>query len=217
MDANAVPGERARLGLEPGLRRRSYPDGKATRNSAERRSAKPAPSGSIANRSRARRAATERGSRRPRPRQTGEAPKRRRKLPKKRDYARGRVCNVPYTIQYNFVLQNIHTIYYVLYLLHLHAVYYMLCTYVLCARRPSGERGGHDGPPADASWGHGSGGRYGCADRAAKAARQREATGRADTGWHYLSNATCLMRPHSFYACFVVSRIITSCQVICRV
>ena len=26
-------------------------------------------------------------------------------------------------------------------------------------------------------------------------------------GWHYFSNATCLIRPHSFYACFVVSRI----------
>ena len=26
-------------------------------------------------------------------------------------------------------------------------------------------------------------------------------------GWHYLSNATCLMRPHLFYAGFVVSRI----------
>ena len=26
------------------------------------------------------------------------------------------------------------------------------------------------------------------------------------TGWHYLSNATCLVRPRLFYACFVVSR-----------
>ena len=32
-------------------------------------------------------------------------------------------------------------------------------------------------------------------------------------GWHYLSNATCLIRPHLLYACFVVSRII-SCYII---
>ena len=25
-------------------------------------------------------------------------------------------------------------------------------------------------------------------------------------GWHDLSNSTCLMQPHSFYACVVVSR-----------
>ena len=32
--------------------------------------------------------------------------------------------------------------------------------------------------------------------------------------WHYLSNATCPMRPHLFYACFVVSGIITICCMI---
>ena len=32
-------------------------------------------------------------------------------------------------------------------------------------------------------------------------------------GWHYLSNATCLIRPHLFYACFVLSRIIIHCQI----
>ena len=26
-------------------------------------------------------------------------------------------------------------------------------------------------------------------------------------GWHYLSNITCLIRPHLFYVCFVVSRV----------
>ena len=31
-----------------------------------------------------------------------------------------------------------------------------------------------------------------------------------DLGWHYLSKATCLMRPHVFYACFLVSRYITT-------
>ena len=29
--------------------------------------------------------------------------------------------------------------------------------------------------------------------------------------WHYLSNATCLIRLHLFYACFVVSRITIIC------
>ena len=33
-------------------------------------------------------------------------------------------------------------------------------------------------------------------------------------GWHCLSNATCLMRPHLFYACFVVSNIIIVCCII---
>ena len=32
--------------------------------------------------------------------------------------------------------------------------------------------------------------------------------------WHYLSNATCLTRPHVFYACFVVSRSTISCYTI---
>ena len=31
--------------------------------------------------------------------------------------------------------------------------------------------------------------------------------------WHYLSNATCLMRPRSFCASFVVSSIIVNCGV----
>ena len=31
-------------------------------------------------------------------------------------------------------------------------------------------------------------------------------------GWHYLSNATCLMRPRSFYALFVASRITVICK-----
>ena len=33
-------------------------------------------------------------------------------------------------------------------------------------------------------------------------------------GWHYLSNATCLMRPRLFYACFVVWRTIVICYTI---
>ena len=36
-------------------------------------------------------------------------------------------------------------------------------------------------------------------------------------GWHYLSNATCLIRPHSLYVCFVVSRTTISCYIICQV
>ena len=36
----------------------------------------------------------------------------------------------------------------------------------------------------------------------------------ASLGWHYSSNATCLLRPGSFYALFVVSRIATLCQII---
>ena len=35
-----------------------------------------------------------------------------------------------------------------------------------------------------------------------------------DVGWHYLSNATCLMRPRSFYARFVASRITIVCYII---
>ena len=31
---------------------------------------------------------------------------------------------------------------------------------------------------------------------------------RGSVGWHYLSNATCLMRPHLFCVLFTVSRII---------
>ena len=34
-------------------------------------------------------------------------------------------------------------------------------------------------------------------------------SGPVKIGWHYLSNATCLIRPHLFYACLVVSRITT--------
>ena len=33
-------------------------------------------------------------------------------------------------------------------------------------------------------------------------------------GWHYLSNATCLIRPHLLYALFIVSRVIISCHII---
>ena len=33
-------------------------------------------------------------------------------------------------------------------------------------------------------------------------------------GWHYLSNATCLIRPRVFYACFVVSGSTTTCCII---
>ena len=33
------------------------------------------------------------------------------------------------------------------------------------------------------------------------------------SGWHYLSNATFLMRPHSFCALFVVSRITITCYI----
>ena len=33
-------------------------------------------------------------------------------------------------------------------------------------------------------------------------------------GWHYLSDATCLIRPRLFYALFIVSRITTLCQII---
>ena len=33
-------------------------------------------------------------------------------------------------------------------------------------------------------------------------------------GWHYLSNATCLIRPHLFHALSVVSRITIVCQTI---
>ena len=35
-------------------------------------------------------------------------------------------------------------------------------------------------------------------------------------GWHYLSKATCLIRPHLFLACFVVSKILICCYVILR-
>ena len=31
-------------------------------------------------------------------------------------------------------------------------------------------------------------------------------------GWHYLSNATCLMRPRLFYALCIVSKITIICQ-----
>ena len=37
---------------------------------------------------------------------------------------------------------------------------------------------------------------------------------RAQIGWHYLSNATCLIRPRLFYALFAVSRIIIVCYMI---
>ena len=34
-----------------------------------------------------------------------------------------------------------------------------------------------------------------------------------NSGWHYLSNATCLTRPRLFYACFVVSGIAKTCYI----
>ena len=37
---------------------------------------------------------------------------------------------------------------------------------------------------------------------------------RIDVGWNYLSDATCLMRPHLFCACFVVSRVTMICYII---
>ena len=37
---------------------------------------------------------------------------------------------------------------------------------------------------------------------------------RGGFGWHYWSNATCLIRPHLFYACFVVSRITIICHIL---
>ena len=33
-------------------------------------------------------------------------------------------------------------------------------------------------------------------------------------GWHYLSDATCLIRPRLFYVLFVVSRITITCRII---
>ena len=38
----------------------------------------------------------------------------------------------------------------------------------------------------------------------------------AGFGWHYLSNATCLIRPHLFCVFFVVSRIVIICYIICH-
>ena len=35
-----------------------------------------------------------------------------------------------------------------------------------------------------------------------------------NTGWHYLSNATCPIRPRLFHACFVESRITILCHMI---
>ena len=43
-------------------------------------------------------------------------------------------------------------------------------------------------------------------------ARLHERAHLADLGRHYLSNATCLIRPHLFYALFMVSRITTICK-----
>ena len=37
---------------------------------------------------------------------------------------------------------------------------------------------------------------------------------RLRTGWHYLSNATCLMRPRSSSVLFVVSRTTMTCYMI---
>ena len=41
---------------------------------------------------------------------------------------------------------------------------------------------------------------------------QRPQESEALLGWHYLSNATCLVRPHLFCALFVATKIIMSCQ-----
>ena len=35
-------------------------------------------------------------------------------------------------------------------------------------------------------------------------------------GWHYLSNATCLIRPHALYVFVVVSRTTIICHLICH-
>ena len=40
-----------------------------------------------------------------------------------------------------------------------------------------------------------------------KTDRSKSQIQHAHLGWHHLSNAICLMRPHLFYACFVMSRI----------
>ena len=44
----------------------------------------------------------------------------------------------------------------------------------------------------------------------------RNAAKTAVAGWHYLSNAICLIRPHAFYAFFVASRTTTICRMIQR-
>ena len=44
----------------------------------------------------------------------------------------------------------------------------------------------------------------------ASAAASNRPTGNC-LGWHYLSNAPCLIQPHSFHACFVVSSIVINC------
>ena len=38
----------------------------------------------------------------------------------------------------------------------------------------------------------------------------------SSVGWHYLSNATCLIRPHLSYELFIVSRITVTCYIIRR-
>ena len=37
---------------------------------------------------------------------------------------------------------------------------------------------------------------------AGRARRRRRGPGPGSLGWHYVSNATCLMRPHLYYVCF---------------
>ena len=49
-----------------------------------------------------------------------------------------------------------------------------------------------------------------CADGGAAAAARLA----ADLEWQYLSNASCLVRPRLFYACFVVSTIII---IVCKI
>ena len=41
-----------------------------------------------------------------------------------------------------------------------------------------------------------------------------EGNGQPMPGWHYMSKATCLMWPHSFYMFFVVSGIIMICYIL---
>ena len=38
---------------------------------------------------------------------------------------------------------------------------------------------------------------------------------RALLGWHYLSRASCLIRPHVFHVCFIMSKFITLGYIVC--
>ena len=50
--------------------------------------------------------------------------------------------------------------------------------------------------------------------RARSSRRHERARSQSCFGWHYLSNATCLMRPRLFYARFLVSRGTIICYII---